>query len=121
MAKQKLKIGDIVRVTGYRPVKYVPGVMDEMGTEDLFKSMVGKRYRVCGFDQYGHIELRPKRLDTVWIEAELVELAGSQPASAEFIVPKVEHSRPRGLDHRGEKIVLLDSPDPGAADRLQAS
>jgi hypothetical protein len=75
MTKRELKVGDIVKVVEYRPGKYVPGVKDELGTEDLFKSMVGKRYRIRGFDQYGHLELRPKVLDTVWIEADLVELA----------------------------------------------
>ena len=73
MTKRKLKIGDKVRVTGYRPGKYAPGVVDELGTEELFKSMVGRRYTVKGFDKYGHIELQPKRLHYVWIEPDLVE------------------------------------------------
>lgn len=74
MAKRKLKVGDKIRVVGYRPGKYAPGVVDEGGTEDLFKSMVGRRYTVRGFDDYGNIELRPKPLHTVWIEPDLVEL-----------------------------------------------
>ena len=74
MAKRKLKIGDRIRVTGYRPAKYPPGVVDDMGTEDLFKSLVGRCYIVKGFDDYGHIELQPKRSDFVWIEPDLVEL-----------------------------------------------
>jgi hypothetical protein len=74
MTKRKLKVGDKIRVTGYRPGKYAPGVVDDMGTEELFKSLVGRRYTVRGFDAYGHIELRPKRRDTVWIEPDLVEL-----------------------------------------------
>jgi hypothetical protein len=78
MARQQLKVGDIVRVISYRPGKYDPGVTDDLGTEDLFKSMVGKRYRIRGFDQYGHLELRPKLLDTVWMEADLVELADAR-------------------------------------------
>ena len=73
MATQKLKIGDKIRVIGYRPCKYPPGVVDELGTEELFKSMVGRRYTVRGFDKYGHIELQPKRLHYVWIEPDLVE------------------------------------------------
>lgn len=74
MAKRKLKVGDKIRVTGYRPAKYAPAVEDDMGTEELFKSLVGRRYTVRGFDRYGNIELQPKRLDTVWIEPDLVEL-----------------------------------------------
>ena len=74
MTNQQLKVGDIVKVVKYRAFTYAPGVKDDIGTEDLFKSMVGKRYRICGFDQYGHIELRPKPLNTVWIERDLVEL-----------------------------------------------
>jgi hypothetical protein len=76
MAKRKLKVGEMIRVTGYRPGKYPPGVVDDMGTEDLFQSMVGRRYTIRGFDDYGHIELQPKRLHTVWIEPDLVELVG---------------------------------------------
>jgi len=72
--KRKLKVGDTIRVTGYRPGKYAPGAVDDMGTEELFKSLVGRRYTVRGFDRYGHIELRPKPRDTVWVEADLVEL-----------------------------------------------
>jgi hypothetical protein len=78
MGKQQLKVGDIIKVIKYRPGKYAPGVKDDIGTEDLFKSMVGKRYRMRGFDQYGHVELRPRVLDTVWIEADLIELAASR-------------------------------------------
>jgi hypothetical protein len=73
MAKRKLKVGDEIRVTGYRPVKYAPGVVDDLGTEELFKSLVGRRYTVRGFDRYGNIELQPKRLHYVWIEPDLVE------------------------------------------------
>ena len=72
--KRQFEIGDKIRVTGYRPGKYGPGVVDEGGTEKLFKSMVGRRYTIRGFDQYGNIELHPKRLQTVWIEQDLVEL-----------------------------------------------
>jgi len=72
MAKRKLKVGDKIRVIGYRPGKYPPGVVDDMGTEELFKSLVGRRYTVRGFDDWGNIELRPKRLHTVWIEPDLL-------------------------------------------------
>ena len=75
MAKRKLKVGDIVTVIKYRAGKYALGVTDELGTEKLFKSLVGKRYRIEGFDEYGHLELNPKRGHTVWIEADLVEVA----------------------------------------------
>lgn len=74
MAKGKLKIGDTIRVIKYRPGKYAPGIKDELGTEKLFKSMVGRSYKIRGFDNYGNIELEPKRLNTVWIEPDLVEL-----------------------------------------------
>jgi hypothetical protein len=73
MTKRKLKVGDKIRVTGYRPGKYAARVVDDMGTEELFKSMVGRRYTVRGFDDYGNIELQPKRLHIVWIESDLVE------------------------------------------------
>jgi hypothetical protein len=73
MTKRKLKIGDKIRVTCYRPGKYASGVVDDLGTEELFKSMVGRRYTVRGFDDYGNIELQPNRLHTVWIEPDLVE------------------------------------------------
>jgi hypothetical protein len=82
MAKRKLKVGEMIRVTGYRPGKYPPGVVDDMGTEDLFQSMVGRRYTIRGFDDYGHIELQPKRLHTVWIEPDLVELVGRSRCAA---------------------------------------
>ena len=74
MSDTAFKVGDTVRVTGYRPGKYSPGVEDEMGTEALFKSLVGRCFRIVGFDEYGHIELKPTRWDTVWIETDLVEL-----------------------------------------------
>lgn len=74
MANRKLKVGDKIRVIGYRPGKYPPGVVGDLGTEELFKHLVGRRYTVRGFDDYGNIELRPKPLHTVWIEPDLVEL-----------------------------------------------
>ena len=74
MAKTKFKIGDTIRVIGYRPARYPPGMEDEMGTEELFQSMVGRSYKIEGFDDYGNIELNPRDGDTVWVEPDLVEL-----------------------------------------------
>lgn len=74
MAREKYKVGDKIRVTGYRPGVYPPGFEDEMGTEELFQSLVGRRYTIQGFDDYGNIELRPRRGHTVWIEPNLVRL-----------------------------------------------
>jgi hypothetical protein len=68
------RVGDKIRVIDYRPGKYPPGVEDEMGTEELFKRLVGRSFKIKGFDTYGNIELRPKPLHTVWIEPDLVEL-----------------------------------------------
>ena len=71
---KKFRIGDKVKVVGMSPVTYAPGVKDELGTEKLFKSMLGKVYTVRGFDRYGNVELQPKRLDTVWVEPEFLKL-----------------------------------------------
>ncbi len=81
MAKRKLKVGDKIRVIGYRPGKYAPGVVDDLGTEELFQRLVGRRYTVRGFDQYGHIELQPTPVDTVWIEPDLVALVRRRHAT----------------------------------------
>jgi hypothetical protein len=56
------------------PVNFPPGVKDELGTEKLFKSMIGRIYTVRGFDEYGHVELRPDRENWVWIEPEFLNL-----------------------------------------------
>jgi hypothetical protein len=77
MPRKKFKVGDKIRVTEYRPGVYPPGYVDDMGTEELFKSLVGRRYTIRGFDDYGHIELRPKRDHVVWIETDLVKLVRS--------------------------------------------
>src|SRR5271169_1339530 len=74
MTKRQFRVGDKVRVTGMSPVTFAPGVKDELGTEKLFKSMLGKVYTVRGFDKIGNIELEPKRLNTVWIEPESLKL-----------------------------------------------
>jgi len=56
------------------PVTFAPGVKDELGTEKLFKNMLGKVYTVRGFDKYGNVELQPKPLNTVWVEPEFLKL-----------------------------------------------
>ena len=71
---KKFRIGNKVKVVGMSPVTYPPGMKDELGTEKLFKSMLGKVYTVRGFDRYGNVELQPKRLDTVWVELEFLKL-----------------------------------------------
>ena len=77
MDSEQFKVGDKIRVIGYRPGKYPPGYVDDMGTEELFKSLVGRRYTIRGFDDFGHIELHPKRNHVVWIEADLVKLVSA--------------------------------------------
>ncbi len=74
MAKRKFRVGDKVKVVGMSPVTFPPGVKDELGTEKLFKSMLGKVFTVRGFDRYGNIELRPNRCDVVWVEPEFLKL-----------------------------------------------
>ena len=74
MAKNKFAIGDRVEVIGVPSITFPPGARDEMGTKKLFKSMVGKVYTVRGFGKYGHVELKPTRKDTVWIEPEFLKL-----------------------------------------------
>ena len=63
--RRKFQVGDQVKVVGMSPVTFAPGVKDELGTEKLFKSMLGRVYTVRGFDRYGNVELQPKRLNTV--------------------------------------------------------
>jgi len=79
MKTPKLKIGDKIRVIGYRPGVYPPGYVDDMGTEELFKSLVGRRYTIRGFE-YGKIELRPNPRNVVWIEPDLVRLVRKKNA-----------------------------------------
>jgi hypothetical protein len=74
MRKQTFRIGDKVVVIGLSTVTYPPGVKDELSTEKLFKSMVGKVYTVKGFDKYGNIELHPTRRDAAWIEPKFLKL-----------------------------------------------
>jgi hypothetical protein len=77
MEKRKFRIGDRVKVVGMSPVIFAPGVKDELGTEKLFKSTLGKVYTVRGVDKYGNAELEPKRLNTVWVEPEFLKLRAS--------------------------------------------
>ena len=74
MTKAQFRVGDKVKIVGMPPIKFAPGVKDELGTKKLFKNMLGKVYTVRGFDEIGNVELRPKRLDTVWIEPEFLRL-----------------------------------------------
>ena len=72
--RRKFLVGDKVKVVGMSPFTFAPGVKDELGTEKLFKSMLGKVYTVQGFDRYGNVELHPKRLNSVWVEPEFLKL-----------------------------------------------
>jgi hypothetical protein len=74
MRKQPIKIGDKVVVIGVSTVAYPHGMRDELGTEKLFRSMLGKAYAVRGFDKYGNIELHPTGRDAVWIEPRFLKL-----------------------------------------------
>ena len=71
---RKFRIRDKVKVVAMSPVTYPPGVKDELGTEKLFKNMLGKVYTIRGFDRYGNVKLQPKSLDTVWVEPEFLKL-----------------------------------------------
>jgi hypothetical protein len=66
----KFRIEDKFKGIGMSPVTFPPGVKDELGTERLFKSMLGRVYTVRGFDKYGNVELESKRLNTVWLEPQ---------------------------------------------------
>ncbi|HWX38303.1 MAG TPA: hypothetical protein VNY09_03620 [Candidatus Sulfotelmatobacter sp.] len=59
---------------GLPRITFPPGVKDELGTEKLFKRMIGKVYTIRGFAKYRLVELEPNRLDTVWIEPEFLKL-----------------------------------------------
>ena len=74
MRKGNIRIGDKVVVIGLSSVTYAPGIGDELGTEILFKSMLGKVYTVRGFDKHGNIELHPTTRDAVWIEPKFLKL-----------------------------------------------
>jgi hypothetical protein len=53
MARSKFKVGDKVKVIGMSKVTFAPGIKDELGTERLFKSMIGKVYAVRGLTDTG--------------------------------------------------------------------
>ena len=82
MARRKFHVGDKVTVTAYTAPSYAPGVKDELGTEDLFRSMVGKVYTVRGYDKWGHIRLQPRRSDTVWIDSKDLKLRARRKSKA---------------------------------------
>jgi hypothetical protein len=82
MQKQTIRLGDKVMVIGLSTVTYPPGVKDELGTEQLFRSMLGKVYTVEGFDWYGNIELHPTRRDAVWIEPKVLKLRARMKKNA---------------------------------------
>jgi hypothetical protein len=79
MGRRKFRLGEKVRVVGIPKITLSPGVKDELGTKKLFKNMLGKVYTVRGFDECGNIELRPKQLNTVWIEPEFLALRARKP------------------------------------------
>jgi hypothetical protein len=72
--RRKFQVGDKVKLVGMPPLTFAPGVKDELGTKKLFKRMLGKVYTVQGFDKRGNVELRPKRLNFVWVEPEFLKL-----------------------------------------------
>jgi hypothetical protein len=74
MAKRKFKVGDKVLVTGEPDFGYPPRFRDDIGTKKLLKSMVGKVFTIRGFDEYGNVELRPRRLNFVWLEPQFLKL-----------------------------------------------
>jgi hypothetical protein len=75
MPERRFQVGDTVEVIHYTPTRYAPGVEDELGTERLFRRIVGKKFRIRGFDEYGYIELQPTKYDTIWIGPDDVRLA----------------------------------------------
>jgi hypothetical protein len=79
------KIGDKVTVIASAQIRFSPGVRNKWGTKKLFNGMVGKVYTARGFDEYGHLELRPKRASYVWIEPEFPKLRPSKKAAATFM------------------------------------
>ena len=82
MRKRIFRTGDKVVVIGLSSATYAPGIRDELGTEKLFKKMVGKVYTVRGFDKYGNIELHPTRRDLVWIEPRFLKLRARKKKDA---------------------------------------
>jgi hypothetical protein len=66
-----LKIGDRVKI-----VKIPEDLVDsaKIGTPQVFARALGKTFVVCGFGDYGHVELNVTKRDTIWIEPEFVIL-----------------------------------------------
>lgn len=83
----------MVEVIHYTPAYYPPGVKDKLGTEALFQAMLGKRYRIAGFDEYGHIELRPTRTDWVWIHAQDLKLISGKSKGRKRLRPRGSKSK----------------------------
>jgi hypothetical protein len=79
MRERKLRVGDKVKVIGIPALSISKELEKELGTKKLFKYMQGKVYTVLGFDEYGHVELHPKRLSHVWIEPEFLKLRARKP------------------------------------------
>ena len=79
MEKRQFRVGDKVKVIGIPKLCISRELEDELGTEKLFKKMVGKVYTVQGFDEYGHVELHPTRLNHIWIEPEFLKLRVRKP------------------------------------------
>jgi hypothetical protein len=82
MRAMKFRVGDKVKVIGIPTLSISRELEDELGTKELFKNMLGRVYTVQGFDQYGHIELHPKRMSHVWIEPEFLKLRKRKPTRA---------------------------------------
>jgi hypothetical protein len=81
MGKSRFKVGDKVKVIGLPTANYAPGVKDELGTEDLFRSMLGKIYTVRSFDKYRYIRLHPTRRDWIWIAPTFLKLRARKARS----------------------------------------
>lgn len=77
-----IKVGDTVRLVRIIEPREITDTDNEMRTTELFRFCVGREFTVYGFDEYGHVELRPSEdadierefgsLHTIWIEPECV-------------------------------------------------
>jgi len=74
MVKKKrslYKIGDAVTL-----VKIPPAVKDTpVETISVFKSAVGKTFRVAEIDEHGHLELWVKPMECIFVEPEFVRFS----------------------------------------------
>jgi hypothetical protein len=76
-----IRKGDMVRVIGIPPDLHDSA---RIGTPQVFRSALGKTFRVEGINERGYLELvvgegsddRNYFSDTIWIEPEFVELLG---------------------------------------------